>query len=172
MQLESLSRNDLLNQYITISDREYICEVQKVKGKQSLKIPPNSIIMFESNNDDHIDVDGSKDDLCNYNNGILLGMIKQDYNVYQNVDINIRLEFYQKTGGIECRELAASYFKSETYDYDEWRFWLLTTGDDAGFYIDFRQDSTYIIFPTHPSYEMFKHHYELPKLANNYISII
>ena len=169
--IASLSIAELLSEYLTISSSLYEevdqDDLHKLKLLQNMKIAKNTLILFVHDDfDSNSDIIGSKDDKCDYCDGILIGMVTEQRNALKNIDIDICLKLYQTDGIIEYRDLCASYLNCENIEqislYDEWRYWLLTTGKQQGFYKDFRQEHVYIIFPTHPLYEMFKRYYERP----------
>lgn len=169
--IASLSRAELLSEYLTISSSMYEevdqDELHKLKLLQNMKVAKDTLILFIHDDfDSNRDINGCKDDKCDYCDGILIGMVTEQRNALKNIDINIHLKMYESDGTIEYRDLCASYLNCENIEqislYDEWRYWLLTTGKQQGFYKDFRQTHTYIIFPNHPLYKMFKKYYERP----------
>ena len=163
--MQTLCDNDLLNNYLMVNKKDD--EIHQLKAIQNMRIPMHSLILFVyDDNTNNSSIDGCINDDCDYLDGILIGLLNDTINIFQNVDINIHLDLCTNNGKIEQRELLASYIKYETFDdedlYDEWRFWLLTTGEQEGFYKDFTQRHTYIIFPTHPFYNIYKRYYEMP----------
>lgn len=165
--VDRLTDHDLLNTIVTISntpceyneEHEAIFQIRKLKSLLNTKIGKNALIIFSSNTPDDVNIAGSKEDECSCCNGMLIGMIENNVNLMKNVDTNIQITLLRNDGTIEYRDLYASHAVYDGCDlqaHDEWRFWLLTTGDHRGFYADFLQSQVYIIFPNHPYYEKFK----------------
>lgn len=176
--LKYLTYDDLLNRYVSISnigydeedDYDIMYQIRKLKGRCNMRIPKGTLIIFTYCYDDadRGPIEGAKDDDCECYDGVWIGMINDKIDMMQNIVMDMNLQLYQKDGSVEYRHLYASYLKCDTQEthknpdlYEDWRFWLLSTGEKEGFYTDFTKNDTYIIFPTHALYDSIKAYYEM-----------
>lgn len=159
---DKLTEDDLLKNYIMMGsiayeDDEQICKLKAIK---TTKIPKGTLIVLKTDgSDDSTFIEGSKDDNCCYYDGMLIGMITDNIIMMQNVHLDMPITLLRTDGTAETRNLYSSFIKDDGNKinlYNDWRFWLLTTGNAKGFYRDFTQLHTYIVFPTHSLYNMLK----------------